>query len=143
MQNTSRRFAAAVLTFLLAASPIAADTGQPPPEARSNTGKRIVWAVVGAAAGFGAGLFLGLNQFDDAIDSDRKVWTSAIVGAAGGAVAGALLSRNVKPSLRPPTPLAASNPSAAIDVSWDKAIGRPASGQAPGGAKAEASPVRH
>ena len=54
----------------------------------------MLWTVAGAGAGFAAGVFIGLNKFDDALYSDRKVWTSAIVGAAAGGVAGALLSRN-------------------------------------------------
>jgi hypothetical protein len=63
---------------------------------RASTTKRVVWTIVGAGAGFGAGLFLGLNKFDDSINSDRKVWTSAIVGAAAGGLAGGLLSANRK-----------------------------------------------
>ena len=62
---------------------------------RSST-KRIVWTIVGAGAGFGVGVWLGLNKFDDAINSDRKVWASAIVGAAAGGLAGGLLSADRK-----------------------------------------------
>jgi hypothetical protein len=40
-------------------------------------------------------LFLGLNAYDDAVNSDQKVWTSALVGAAAGGLAGGLLSRNL------------------------------------------------
>jgi hypothetical protein len=79
--------------LLLCQVPLSADTSGPSPSP-SNT-KRIVWTLVGIGAGFGAGLFLGLNAFDDAINSDRKVWTSALVGAAAGGLAGNLLSRNV------------------------------------------------
>jgi hypothetical protein len=79
--------------LLLCHVPLSADTsGQSP--SPSNT-KRVVWTLVGIGAGFGAGLFLGLNAFDDAINSDRKVWTSALVGAAAGGLAGNLLSRNL------------------------------------------------
>jgi H+/Cl- antiporter ClcA len=52
-----------------------------------------VWTSVGTAAGFGAGLYLGLVAFDDARNSDRKVWTSAAVGAGVGALAGYLVAR--------------------------------------------------
>ena len=83
--------------LLLCHVPLSADTSGPSPSP-SNT-KRVVWTLVGIGAGFGAGLFLGLNAFDDAINSDRKVWTSALVGAAAGGLAGNLLSRNVG---RPP-----------------------------------------
>jgi hypothetical protein len=51
------------------------------------------WTAVGAGAGFGLGLYAGLAAFDDAIDSDRKVWTAAIASAAGGAVIGYLVGR--------------------------------------------------
>jgi hypothetical protein len=65
-----------------------------PPKASSSS-KRVIWTLVGIGAGFGAGLFIGLNAFDDAVNSDQKVWTSALVGAAAGGLAGGLLSRNV------------------------------------------------
>ena len=52
------------------------------------------WTVVGAGAGFGVGLTTGLAAFDDAIDSDRKVWTTAIVGAAVGGTIGYLVGRH-------------------------------------------------
>lgn len=69
--------------------------------------KRTVWTIVGAAAGFGLGAWFGLHKFDDATDSDRKVWISAITGAAIGGIAGATLSRDMKPAFgrdrRPPS----------------------------------------
>ena len=52
-----------------------------------------VWTSVGTAAGFGAGLYIGLAVFDDARNSDRKVWTSAAVGGGVGALAGYLVAR--------------------------------------------------
>jgi hypothetical protein len=73
-------------------------------------------------------LFIGLNAFDDSVNSDRKVWTSAIVGAAAGGVAGGLLSRSVgrvppvkaTGSIRPTTelrlaPWASARPSTSAD----------------------------
>ena len=81
-----------LIGLLLCHVPLSADTSGPSPKP-SNT-KRVVWTLVGIGAGFGAGLFLGLNAFDDATNSDRKVWTSALVGAAAGGLAGNLLSRN-------------------------------------------------
>lgn len=83
--------------LLLCHVPLSADTSgpSPSPSIKSSSTKRVVWTLVGIGAGFGAGLFLGLNAFDDAINSDRKVWTSALVGAAAGGLAGNLLSRNL------------------------------------------------
>lgn len=122
---TIRRLAAVVLMALLAAVPAAADSGrEQAPAGKSNTGKRIAWTIVGAAAGFGAGLFLGLNQFDDAVNSDRKVWTSALVGAGIGGVTAALLTRNVGKEPKPSTAFAIPRPepSRRVNVSWESAL---------------------
>ena len=81
--------------LLLCHVPASADTSGPSPSTKSSSAKRVVWTLVGIGAGFGAGLFLGLNAFDDAVNSDRKVWTGALVGAAAGGLAGNLLSRHV------------------------------------------------
>lgn len=72
-----------------------------PPTRSASAAKRAAWAFIGAGLGFGAGLMFGLNRFDDAINSDRKVWTSALVGAAIGGVAGGVFSGDVKPSFVP------------------------------------------
>jgi hypothetical protein len=53
----------------------------------------VTWTIGGAGAGFGVGLWAGLSAFDDAINSERKVWTTALVGAAAGAVGGYLIGR--------------------------------------------------
>ena len=62
-----------------------------------------LWTISGASAGFGIGLWAGLSAFDDAVNSDRKVWTSAIVGAGVGAVAGYLIGRARTDRNRPST----------------------------------------
>lgn len=133
-----RRIASYVLLIgALAAGPAAAEPGpasaaprKAPVAKSSSTTKRVLWTVVGAGAGFAAGVFIGLNKFDDALYSDRKVWTTAIVGAAAGGVAGALLSRNTSRSV----PIASAvRPAAgpAIDVTWAEALhGPPAPGAA-------------
>jgi hypothetical protein len=56
-------------------------------------------------AGFGLGLYVGLRAFDDAVDSDRKVWTTAVLAGAAGAVAGCLVGR-ARRSDRSPRPAA-------------------------------------
>ncbi len=71
--------------------------------ARSNRG-RVVGTVVGAAGGFALGLFAGLNWFDDAVDSDRKVWTTAIAFAAAGGAAGYFIGRSVDSRRAAPRP---------------------------------------
>jgi len=78
-------------------SPLWADDGTQSQTGKRSTGKRVAWIVAGAGAGFAAGVFLGLRWFDDAINSDRKVWTTAILGAVGGGVAAALIAREVSP----------------------------------------------
>jgi hypothetical protein len=60
----------------------------------NSTRGTVMWTIAGAGGGFGIGLWAGLTKFDDAINSDRKVWTSAVVGAAVGAVGGYLIGRS-------------------------------------------------
>ena len=96
---TSRMLVLAVAATLAVPSPHAwaedrrnlPQQGNPPVSA--SRGATIGWTTAGAAAGFGVGLWLGLNAFDQALYSDRKVWTSAIAGAAVGALAGVLVAR--------------------------------------------------
>lgn len=93
-----KAFCLGLIGLLLCHVPASADPagGSPaPPTKASSSTKRVAWTLVGIGAGFGAGLLLGLNAFDDSINSDQKVWTSALVGAAAGGLAGGLLSRNV------------------------------------------------
>jgi len=119
---------AAFLIGLLASAPVRADSRREQSAAvpGSGSGKRIAWTIVGAAAGFGAGLFLGLNQFDDAINSDRKVWTTALVGAAAGGIAGGLLSRSVGRAPRVTAAPGLPRQSELPRVSWSIALGRSA-----------------
>jgi hypothetical protein len=105
----ARRLLVATMLVLLLVPPAASaeqatSSGQ---RAQYRTALRVVWTLIGAGIGFGAGLMIGLHQFDDAIDSDRKVWTTALVTAAAGGIAGNLLSRDISPAARPPvsTPL--------------------------------------
>ena len=67
------------------------------------SGHQVMWTAVGAGAGFGVGLWTGLTVFDDAVNSDRKVWTSAVVGAAVGGMTGYLVGRARHDRTRPST----------------------------------------
>ena len=61
----------------------------PSPTAES----RLAWTLIGSGLGLGGGLVSGVALFDGAIDSNRKVWTMAALGALGGGVIGNLSSR--------------------------------------------------
>jgi hypothetical protein len=63
------------------------------PASQSHKNHAVVWTAVGAGGGFALGTVAGLSMFDDAIDSDRKVWTTAVACAAAGGVVAFLLSR--------------------------------------------------
>jgi len=125
-----------VLTML--AVPALADTGRERGQSGDSnatanaTRKRVIWTVIGAGAGFAAGVYLGFAKFDDATYAERKIWTTAIVGAAAGGVGGALLSRKVGRSvpmrdvsretgIRPWS----SDPWLSNNVSWSEAVRGP------------------
>jgi hypothetical protein len=69
-----------------------------------------VWVVAGAGGGFGLGLAVGLHAFDDAINSDQKVWMSAVAGAGAGALLAYLLAKGLedeeRPQMKLPMPVA-------------------------------------
>jgi hypothetical protein len=66
---------------------------QPAPRSPESHKYRTIFTLAGGGGGFAVGVFAGLAAFDDAINSDRKVWTTAILSAAGGAVGGYFLGR--------------------------------------------------
>ena len=109
------------LMALLLYTPLAADTGvtaAPSSPRASSTTKRVVWTRVGIGAGFAAGVYIGLSAFDDSINSDRKVWTSAIVGAAAGGLTAGRLSRNVGRGPREKSTGASSMPVNLVLTPW-------------------------
>jgi hypothetical protein len=61
----------------------------------AGTKGRVLGTVVGAAAGIGAGLLIGLAAYDDAVNSERKIWTLTAVTTAAGAVAGYAIGARV------------------------------------------------
>ena len=120
--------AVALAGVLLCSSPAWAGPEQKtsaaqPAKARSS-GKRVMWTAIGAGAGFAVGMMLGLNAFDDSVNSDRKVWTAALVGAAGGGIAGALLSRSTRRDPATTTGGTVQRQAEPVAVSWSSALGR-------------------
>ena len=83
-----------VLVALLAGSAPALAEENSQQKSGSSKGKRIAWISLGAGAGFASGVFFGLDWFDDATNSDRKVWLTAISFSAAGAITAAILTRN-------------------------------------------------
>jgi hypothetical protein len=63
-----------------------------PPSGESHK-YRTILTLAGGGGGFAVGLFTGLAVFDDATNSDRKVWTTAILAGVGGAIGGYFLGR--------------------------------------------------
>jgi hypothetical protein len=61
---------------------------------KSESGKfRTIFTIGGAGGGFVLGLGGGLAAFDDAINSNRKVWMTAILAGVGGGIGGYFLGR--------------------------------------------------
>jgi hypothetical protein len=128
-----RRMLCGLLLLTMLAAPALADTGRERGQSRGSnatsnaTRTRVIWTVIGAGAGFAAGVYLGFAKFDDATYAERKIWTSAIVGAAAGGVGGALLSRKTGRSV-PMTDVsnaAVVRPWSSDDVSWSEAVRGP------------------
>ena len=59
---------------------------------------KIIMTIVGAGGGFTLGTFVGLAAYDDAIDSEKKVFTTAFLMSAAGGVAGFFLGRHIDKS---------------------------------------------
>jgi hypothetical protein len=87
--RVAHRFLLSVLLLVaLGIGTAHADPGSSRSGRTHSTKARWIGVLAGTAAGFAAGLTFGLARFDDDIDSERKVWTSAVAIGAGGGVAG-------------------------------------------------------
>jgi hypothetical protein len=69
--------------------------GQQPARKTETSKFRTILTIGGAGGGFALGLFGGLAAFDDAVNSDRKVWTTAILAGVAGGVGGYFLGRSL------------------------------------------------
>jgi hypothetical protein len=62
---------------------------------------KVIWTVIGAAAGAGVGMWAGFQKFDQATFAERKITTATIAGGAIGGVVGWTIgfrrSRQTKP----------------------------------------------
>jgi len=113
------------LSALASASPSGAQTVAPPvlpspPVAQSVTG----WVGAGAGAGFGVGFLIGFRVFNEARYAERKIWTTAALGAGAGAVAGYFVGKarqSTRPAPPVPRPLALDP-----DTFYGLVLGRPA-----------------
>jgi hypothetical protein len=119
-------FALALVGCLAVPVSAFADSKAPstPKSSSSSTKKKVIWTIVGAGAGFTAGVFLGIAKFDDAINSDRKVWLTAIGCAAAGGVGGALIGRlNVGNNVQVERGARPTRPDS-LGISWESAVGK-------------------
>jgi hypothetical protein len=90
-----RRSIAFALAVLLVAPGVARAQSSP-----SLSRHTPAWIAVGIGTGFGVGLWTGLTAFDDSTNSDRKVWTTAVVSASAGGLLALLLTREKRAAHR-------------------------------------------
>ena len=103
--------AVVVLTASMATSAAARERAATQPAgSRSSSKARVIGTIAGAAGGFVLGIFAGLNWFDDATDSDRKVWLTAISFGAAGGVGGYFAGRAIGGRGTGPAPLIRPGP---------------------------------
>lgn len=122
------------LFLLVAADRAAGQTRLPTEPAQAAAGPsaprshRAIWTAVGAGAGFGLGVLAGLHWFDDALFAERKIWTTAMISAAAGGVAGNLLSRPRAsapsgPRTTPPVPVGTRRTTVVVPVLGPRTVG--------------------
>ena len=54
---------------------------------------RTILTIVGGGGGFTLGAFAGIGAYEDSHNASSKVWTTALIAAAGGAAGGYFLGR--------------------------------------------------
>lgn len=112
-----------VLTLTLAVVAGTGSAAHAQPQAAGSSKVTVAWTIAGAGGGFGIGLWAGLTKFDDSINSDRKVWTAAIAGAAVGAVTGYFIGRSRRSGSRPSSPALVRPTLPAPKVAWPRHFG--------------------
>jgi len=85
----------AIITALVLLTSTSTLAQQPAPKREESHKYRTILTLAGGGGAFALGVFVGLNAFDDAVNSDRKLWTTAALSAAGGAVGGYFLGRTL------------------------------------------------
>jgi hypothetical protein len=90
---------------------------QTPSEEGESHKYRTIMTITGTGGGFAGGVLLGIALFDDAVNSDRKVWTTAIVGAAAGGVGGYFIGRALDQRKRRTTSLTISIAASELQIS--------------------------
>jgi hypothetical protein len=80
-------------TLLLSLFAANSGFGQQPARKSESSKFRAIFTIGGAGGGFALGLAGGVAAFDDAINSDQKVWTTAILAGVAGGVGGYFLGR--------------------------------------------------
>ena len=79
--------------FLMILSGIWSFGQQPVPKKEESHKYRVIFTLAGAGGGFTLGTFAGIGAFEDSANATKKVWTTALISATGGAVAGYFLGR--------------------------------------------------
>jgi hypothetical protein len=112
-----------IVTLTLATAIGSGSAAHAQPPVVNSTKGTAAWTIAGAGGGFGIGLWAGLTKFDDSINSERKVWTTAIVGAAVGAVSGYLIACSRASRSRPPSPSLVRPVRPTPPIVWPRDIG--------------------
>lgn len=133
MISRHNRLTGFVLTAALALGSAFGQQGQSqnptqnPPPRKESSKYRIILTAAGAGGGFTLGVFAGIAAYDDAVNSDRKVWTLALVSAAAGGVGGYFLGRAIDKRHGPTSaPVTSDNLDRSLMKAQYRLDGRPA-----------------